>query len=222
MKSGVVFDLDDTLIDRRDVLEAYAQRLWKDFDLQAEIALPRFVASFLAWDDDGHTPPDELFDAVVRAFPKSHLDATRISGHYSDFAWSRPTLADGVASALEQMRSRGPVGIITNGEGEGQRRKLRSTGLIDLVDHYLISGEFGAEKPDASIFHAMCSALDIDPALSWFIGDHPVFDIWGAHRIGFRTIWLAKRVPWPHDRDPCYTHSARRIEEVFEIVGRTD
>jgi FMN phosphatase YigB (HAD superfamily) len=65
----------------------------------------------------------------------------------------------------------------------------------------------------------MCATLGIDPTASWFIGDHPVFDIWGAHRVGFRTIWLQKRIPWPDDRVPCYTHCVPNIDAALTLVA---
>jgi len=220
MKSGVVFDLDDTLIDRRTTLEAYAHRLWEDFDLELETPLPPFVASFIALDADGRTPPAELFAGLARAFPRSGPHTGNMSRHFADLAWTQPRLASGVAEKIARLRTAGvPIGIITNGEAAGQRRKLQATGLDRLVDRCIISGEFGVEKPDSAIFLAMCSALDIAAEKSWFIGDHPVFDVWGAHRVGFRTIWLTKRVPWPSDRDRCYTHFAPHVSAALDLIA---
>ena len=104
----------------------------------------------------------------------------------------------------------------------GQRRKLESTGLDRLVDHCIVSGEFGADKPDPSIFAAMCEALELDAARSWFIGDNPVCDVWGAHRAGFRTVWLQKRIAWPDDYERCHTRVASSIEVALGIVAGAD
>ena len=221
MKSGIVFDLDETLLDRRATLEAYAGLLWRDFDVGREAPQSHFVAEFLAIDRNGYTPEPEIFDRLVRRFPGSTLDPLEIARHFSEFAWSRPTLAAGVASGLAGLRAaRIPLGIITNGGTDSQRSKLQSTGLDRLVDHYLISSEFGAAKPDSSIFLAMCSALGIDASTSWFVGDHPVFDIWGANRVGFRTIWLERSIPWPRERDPCYTHAFPHVSAALQLLAR--
>lgn len=221
MKSAIVFDLDETLIDRRATLAAYANRFWHDFNIGREAPQSHFVASFLALDANGCTPQPELSTRLVQHYPASGLDATTIARHFSEFAWARPTMATGVAARLAELRAaRVPLGIITNGAAESQRRKLEFTGLDKLVDHCLISGEFGAEKPDSSIFLAMCSALGIAAPTSWFIGDHPVFDIWGANRVGFRTIWLEKRIPWPGDCDRCYTHVVPHVGAALELISR--
>ena len=220
MKSGVVFDLDETLIDRSATLRAYAALLWRDFDIGRDVPEADFVAAFLALEDDGRAPQPDLFERVAERFPKSALDPSAMTAHYSQFAWTRPRLAAGVTSGLAELRAAGvPLGIITNGDGDTQRTKLQFTRLDRLVDRYLISGEFGAAKPDRSIFLAMCSALAIDAPTSWFVGDHPLFDIWGAHQVGFRTIWLERIIRWPDDLDPCYTHKCVNAGAALQILG---
>ena len=219
MKSGIVFDLDETLIDRRGTLEDYANRLWEDFNIGVAASQAQFLASFLALDADGCTPQADLFARLAEAFPRPPLDPLEIAHHFSEFAWTRPRLASGVACGLAKLRAAGiPLGIITNGGAESQMRKLRGSGLDQLVDHYLISSQFGAAKPDRSIFMAMCSTLRIEAPSSWFIGDHPVFDVWGANRVGFRTIWLERRVPWPEEHNRCYTHLAPDIASALQLI----
>lgn len=219
MKSGIVFDLDETLIDRRATLEAYAHRFWRDFDVGRDARQSDFVASFLDLDRNGCTPLPELGARLVQRYPRCGLDAATITGHFSEFAWAQPGMAAGVADTLAKLRGAGiPLGIVTNGGADSQRRKLRLTGLERLVHHCLVSGEFGVEKPDSAIFLAMCSALRIAASASWFIGDHPVFDIWGANRVGFRTIWLEKRIPWPEDYERCYTHVVPHVGAALELV----
>jgi putative hydrolase of the HAD superfamily len=221
MKSGIVFDLDETLIDRRATLEAYAGLLWRDFGVTSESPRSHFVAEFLAMDGDGDTPQTELVAGLVRRFPASLSDPSALSRHFSQFAWTRPALAGGVVAGLAALRAAGvPLGIITNGGADSQRRKLQFTGLDRLVDFVLISEEFGAAKPDRSIFVAMCSALGIDASASWFIGDHPVFDIWGASQVGFRTIWLERSTPWPGDCDRCYTHTFPHVSAALQLLAR--
>ena len=223
MKAGIVFDLDDTLIDRHDILAAYAARLWSDFGVAKDAPLRPFVESFLTLEDDGRASPEDWSARLAAALPRSSLASADIVRHFARHAWSEPKLVPAVAAALSRLRAKGvPLGIITNGDALGQRRKLESTGLDRLVDHCIVSGEFGADKPDPSIFDAMCEALELDAARSWFIGDNPVCDVWGAHRAGFRTVWLQKRIAWPDDYERCHTHVASSIEVALGIVAGAD
>ena len=64
--------------------------------------------------------------------------------------------AEGAADVLSTLRQRGlRTAIVTNGLPDLQRRKLALTGLGDLVDAVVISGDRGLGKPQAAGLEAV-------------------------------------------------------------------
>jgi FMN hydrolase / 5-amino-6-(5-phospho-D-ribitylamino)uracil phosphatase len=101
--------------------------------------------------------------------------------------------------ALARISARVPVAALTNGNADLDR--------IGVAGHFrfqLGSREHGAAKPDASIFHAACTRLDVQPAEVLHVGDHDELDVLGAMRAGLRGCWLNRsdadgsRRAWRH------------------------
>lgn len=99
-------------------------------------------------------------------------------------------LFDGVKELLENF-SDTKLGIISNGAGNQQRKKLISTGLIDFFEPELIfiSEELGHAKPDMRVFDAASKAAATDEQIT-FIGDNFEQDITPASQLGWRAIWV--------------------------------
>lgn len=219
MTGGVVFDLDETLIDRQASIAAYAHRFWRHFENEIRLPEAAFVERFLTLDDNGYTDRQRFFDEVAVGLTHPGLGRETVSGHFMEHAWSRPTLMQGAVDVCRRLRAAGiPVGVVSNGSSRSQRRKLNAAGLAELVNHVVISEEFGVKKPHPSIFLEVCLRLGIEAQASWFVGDNPELDIIGASGVGFRTLWLRRATPWPEQRPPCHTHAIDSLSEVLEHV----
>ena len=56
----------------------------------------------------------------------------------------------------------------------------------------------GAWKPDSHTGRMPAAReLDVPVERCWFVGDHPVNDVAGAHAAGMRAIWLRGFHDWP-------------------------
>ncbi len=213
---GVVFDLDETLVNRRGSLDLYSQTLFSAFSGSAVVPLDEFVAEFHRLDGNGRVPRDEFF-AALAAVLLPNVATQRIKEHFEATAWLQPRLFDGSVEALQQIRSEGwRVGIVTNGGVPAQTAKIENSGLSGLIDSHVISAAFGAKKPAPEIFRQAIDQLRIDPKQSWFVGDDPRADIWGARQIGLRTCWVERYSPWPADLPRCYD---ARIADTADILG---
>jgi len=215
---GVIFDLDETLIDRKGSLDVYARRLFRD--LPASSDCDDLVREFHRLDGNGRVPRAEFFEALSRG-PLRGVSTARIEAHFRAHAWTEPLLLAGVLPLLRRLKHDGwRLGIVTNGGVPSQSAKIANTGLSELVDAFVISEAFGAKKPAPEIFAHMADAIAIEPARSWFVGDDPRSDIWGARQSGFRTCWIERHLEWPADLAPCYDARIRSISEVSEVVTR--
>lgn len=96
---------------------------------------------------------------------------------------------------LTALRERGlRIGILTNGPPDLQREKAAKTGLLDLVDGFVASGEAGVGKPDPAVFRIALAGLGVLAAEAVMVGDSLTRDVAGARAAGVRPLWR----PAPH------------------------
>jgi HAD superfamily hydrolase (TIGR01549 family) len=217
MNRGVVFDLDETLVDRRQTLDDYARGLLSEFD--TDIAWPEeFVAKFHRHDGNGEVPREEFFSRLASEL-FTGVTARQLSAHFEANAWQKPHLFPGTTATLLYFRKRGwRVGIITNGGVNSQSAKIANSGLSELVHFSVISSVVGSRKPDREIFLYAAAQLGIIPNASWFVGDDPRADMWGASQFGLRTVWVERYKPWPDDLLRCYDARVTSMSEILEAV----
>ncbi|MEC8989819.1 MAG: HAD-IA family hydrolase, partial [Candidatus Latescibacterota bacterium] len=72
----------------------------------------------------------------------------------------------------------------------GRLRKLETLGLHDAFACILLSEEFGARKPDPSIFLEGCRQLQVEPARCLYVGDSYRNDVVGAAAAGMPCCWF--------------------------------
>jgi len=144
--------------------------------------------------------------AVREAAPAPELPATS-------------SLFEGVVDLLVTLRAKGwRIGIVTNGGVASQSAKIENSGLADLIDGSVISSAFGFKKPAPEIFRHMIEKLGIDPNRSWFVGDDPRADMFGARRVGFRTCWVERYSAWPADLPRCYDARIRDTVGCLQVL----
>ncbi len=98
-----------------------------------------------------------------------------------------------VEAVLEHWAQHYRLGAITNGNADVRRTPLGKYFSVVLSAH-----EFGAAKPDPSIFLAACQALQVSPAETLHIGDDWAFDVEPARQIGMQVAWLRRpELPLP-------------------------
>ena len=192
---AVFFDVDDTLVDfaaaaRQGLIAAVGTDVSYDewLTLSAE-HYPRYTRGEVDFQTMRTTRMAELLDGLGRdGSGAADIEARRISAMeatYALFPDALPTVAE--------MRRRGLlVGLITNNEGQHQRRKLQLTGLAELFDEVVISGEVGVAKPAAEIFELACARMGVSPAAAVHVGDRLRDDALGATAAGLQGVWLAR------------------------------
>ena len=219
---AIAFDLDRTLYDRFSTLRSIASLMtrehpeWFREGLTAH-ALGELLAQadywliYGGWEAVYHCLRDlAVFrdDPGYAAFRDYILD-----NGFKRIAVPYP----GAAELLEGLRKQGyRLGLITNGTGARQRQKLALLGLEAAFDAVLISGEFGAAKPDVSIFQEMSNRLETSPEHLAFVGDSPETDILGANRAGMVSIRV-KTSPYWGAVPGC--KAAYELWDIFELPG---
>ncbi len=191
---GIIFDLDDTLIDST---RAYAAAL-------AEVGIPENHAPFeraqaLVKDrlGPGHVCGHNralYFKAMLEEkgefSGQKVLELTRAYENALFRIISLQWLDLGRASLLEKLVSSFPMVVLTN---ENTRTQMIKFAAIDpfgtLFRHVVTSEELGFEKPDLRAFAAAAERLRLPLGECWVIGDSWEGDIEPALRLGCRAIW---------------------------------
>ncbi|MET9646195.1 HAD family hydrolase [Streptomyces syringium] len=190
-----LFDLDNTLVDRRAAFVVSVSGMCEAAGYGPEIEA--WMVHELA-DRAGLQDFARLREAFALEEPAAQLWQT-----YMDRMAAAVTCRPAVLEGLAQLRSEGwTIGVATNGAPDIQRAKLTAAGISALVHGVAVSGDIEARKPDIRLFEL--TAARCGTSLSeggWMTGDQPVGDIEGGRQAGLSTIWL-RRQQWPDDLAP--------------------
>lgn len=192
-RTAVLFDLDDTLIDRDQARDRFFSYLLATY-------FPHLAPEGDAWRDRMKTLRDldrggrgsksaihdYLFGGSQTMSSRAFIELMR--GKLACYAsWS-----DGAESLLRCLHARRhPMAVVTNGSAS-QRLKLETIGASRFFDAVFISEEVGIAKPDTHIFQLAMSRLNASPGRSVFIGDSLERDMAGAGNAGMMTVYIKK------------------------------
>ena len=148
-----LFDLDDTLIDRRSAFARWAA-WWT-----VSRGLPESASEWLrANDRDGHTARKVIFRDLKAAFDLTDPVSALVEDFEGTFASFIAPIPDPLLRGLTELRARDwRIGVVTNGS-PAQSRKVVAAGLERLVDAVVISAVVGVSKPDRRIFETAVEA----------------------------------------------------------------
>jgi putative hydrolase of the HAD superfamily len=200
MPQAILFDLDETLIDRTRSIAHYAERFQRDFtDCLAPLSASTLAAAIFAADGRGYRPRAELCEELVRTLPwQTPPEAAVLQTHWLRWFPSLAVARVGLAETLSALRAQGiRLGIVTNGRAQGQRTKIAQLGIRPYLSAVIISEAVQIEKPDPRIFARALAEVGCQASQARFVGDHPVNDVLGAAAAGLRLIWLTGVHPWP-------------------------
>nr|WP_240943223.1 HAD family hydrolase [Planosporangium thailandense] len=188
----VIFDLDNTLLDREVPFRRWATQFVAEHGLA-----PGEVQWLVNADGDGFVPRPRFLTAVRERYGLDEpLDVLVTS--FREQIVALVELDPQVPLALDRLRREGwRVAIATNGNTAQQSAKIRRTGLESHIDALAISEEVGVAKPDPRMFQVAaqrCEARLEDGG--WMVGDCPVRDVAGGRDVGLRTIWMRRGRTW--------------------------
>ncbi|MEP6492309.1 MAG: HAD-IA family hydrolase [bacterium] len=194
--AAVLFDLDDTLLDRRASVDCYLAAHSQRFGLSGARA-DTYRARFHDLDGAGYTLRTAVFDQLSAEFPECGSGAD-LTSDWHERAFGTCVYVSGAADILAWCRDAGlRTAIVTNGRAVMQRPKLERLGVIELVDAVIVSGEEGIAKPDVEIFRRAAERLGVSPEECAFVGDNPHTDVAGAQAVGMHAIWVKRELEWP-------------------------
>lgn len=191
MLRAILFDLDNTILDRRSSLECHLRRQQgRQPDTFAAISFDKYVDTFMELDDNGYTARAEVFHGVERVLrlPAGAASALLqdLQAHFPDECITFPRARE----VLGALRDSGlGLGLITNGAAVWQQRKIDSLGIAKYFGVTLISEAEGVRKPDPEIFRRAVDTLGVSAEEAVMVGDNPEADVHGAKSFGMKAVW---------------------------------
>lgn len=188
---GVVFDLDDTLLDQKDWIARKLEGLWA---LRQHLLPGRMQFLELAYCLLEEGRRSDLLDAVCQQLDLEESVRRDLIEVYRAVVPDGCRLYGDVLPALDELRRRGyRLGLLTDNPAVSQRLKLSVARLADRFDGLVLTGELGQRKPAAACFDAAASSLALAPGRLAMVGDHLYRDNLGALRAGYAFAFQVRR-----------------------------
>lgn len=196
---GVVFDLDETILDQKAWMVAKLDFLLSHLrNALGSGEVERFRVAALQVIDEG--PWDRLIDvALARAGLPGGLSKDLIAAWRAAWPQSAKLHADAIALITDIQRRGLSTAIVTDNPAASQRQKLaRLEGMFE-PDIVVLTDELNAPKPDTAAFLEVSRQLGIPPDELVVVGDSPWRDALGALNAGYRCAVLVQRTGAMHN-----------------------
>ena len=231
---AVLFDLDGTLVSEREGVErsrAAVAALVRDHghdvsDAQYSHAAQQAIDEALAANHGSWPATFSRLEAIRRALHAIDVPvdlAQPCEQVYKRERMANLALLPDARAILDRVQARGPLGLISNGNSDEQREKIRRCALTGYFDPLIISDDLGISKPEPAIFERALTAIGVPAQRAVYIGNSFANDVEGGAAVGLDTIWLNERgggIPANATHQPTAIIAALR--ELPPLLGLTN
>lgn len=224
MSTVVLFDLDNTLANRKLAFGRFTRQFIEEFldtsgiDVSSMDNEAALMETIRVADRNGYRSKQELFQELLRTLPfkDERVTARQLLEYWHSEFFRHTTIMEGAEELLLDLRAQGfRLGLITNGSVAVQNRKLDQLQLRAHFETVIVSQAVRLDKPDRRIFELALQRMEATAQQTWYVGDHPVNDVQGASRAGLRTVWLEGFEEWPEEVVERPQHTIRQLSELL-------
>ncbi|TCD33252.1 HAD family hydrolase [Bacillus wiedmannii] len=190
----MLFDLDDTLLDRDKAVDnLFLLVLEKCYEDVSDTVKNNMLQKFKEYDKREYGISNKTI--VLGSLFDEFAPIYRLPHNYIQDFWNEnfPTcfsIDQNTIHFLNHIKSHFKIGIITNGSTHRQKAKIINTNLNNYFDTIIISEEVGLSKPDKRIFELALNKLNVQPEDVLFIGDDLEKDIAGPQNANINGVWF--------------------------------
>jgi HAD superfamily hydrolase (TIGR01509 family) len=201
MRSGVLFDVDGTLVDTTYLHTVAWWEALRQHDADVPMAeIHRSIGM----------GSDKLLDKLLGDDRDRSDDDLMSSAHDILYGawWERLRPLPGAAELLRAVAKRGPAVVLASSAKEAELKKLRRViDADDVITAATSSSDAEQSKPAPDILQAALQQSDVDPHRAVFVGDS-VWDVKAAARLEIPCIGLT-----------CGGSSAAELSEAGTIAN---
>jgi len=93
---------------------------------------------------------------------------------------------------LDLLKSRYPLGLITNGPADVQRQEIGTLAIESYFQNIFIEGEMGEGKPSRAVFERAASVVNCEPHEMLMVGNNYGHDVRAALEFGWHAVWVRR------------------------------
>lgn len=199
MINTILWDVDGTLLDFIAAEKAAIKTLFKEFNLGecSDEMIRRYSEinkSYWQRLERGEiTKPEVLVGRFKEFFKSEDIDtsvAEEFNARYQLRLGDTIVYHDDSLEIIKSLRGRIRQYVVSNGTVEAQSKKLRLSGLGELMDGIFLSEHIGVEKPNIEFFDKVFEEIEpADRGSIMIVGDSLTSDIRGGNNAGIVTCW---------------------------------
>lgn len=196
----ILWDIDGTLLNFKAAQSKSLRILFKEFNLgnlDEDMILDYDHINHLYWEklERGEiSKPEVLVNRFKDFFNKYDIncDVDLFNSRYQETLGDTAVFYENGESAVKSLKGMGIRQFaVTNGTKVAQDRKLKNSGLINILDEIFISDNIGHEKPNKEFFIPVFKKLEgINLDEIMIVGDSLTSDIQGGVNVGIKTCWF--------------------------------
>ena len=199
MISTILWDVDGTLLDFIAAEKAAIKTLFGEFNLGqcSDEMIKRYSEiNKTYWQrlERGEITKQEVLVGRFKEFFKSEGIDISVVEEFNSLYQLRlgDTIVyhDDSLEIIKSLQGRVRQYVVSNGTVEAQSKKLRLSGLGELVDGIFLSEHIGVEKPNIEFFDKVLEEIKpADRSSILIVGDSLTSDIQGGNNAGIVTCW---------------------------------
>lgn len=235
MYKAIIFDLDNTLLNysqselqcMRQTIQAHRllgeeqdEGIWEKFwnaYLQSNYA---HWMSFVNKEGRHRSIEDVLiqsFRDTLKETVQQDEQHSLLAQTYWDYFCNTCIYEEGAREVLHAVSGNYQLGIVSNGIGAAQRKRLAAGEIDHLFDSIVVSDEVGVRKPHKEIFEFALQQLKVNSSEVLFIGDSLHDDYAGAQNSGVDFCYYNRnRQAVSQQFKPRYTINS--ITELLQVI----
>lgn len=225
---GIIFDIDDTLYCRQEMLVDAAEiilgvtvedraRFITIFYEKSDMNMSDLESGRLSTREINGWRYNETFKTL--GLPYEEEDGCLSADKYLDLQ-SHMQLSPAMIKILDSYKANPDLmlGVLTAGESKHQWNKVDMLGLDRWIDrkNVIVCGETPYSKPDVRLFRMFEERFNLAPTDLWMIGDSYKHDIAGAIEAGWHSLWINRRgIPTPQVSATIEVKNDKELEEAL-------
>ncbi len=189
---AVIFDMDDTLFPERQFAFSGFLAVAEAFQSQLGDVLTATSKMCAMFDT-----PDRrrVFNSILEHCGQSE-DQDTIEKMVATYRGHVPkiNLFEDANRALDRLKGKFKLGVITDGPLTMQQGKVEALGLRDMVDEVILTAELGEGlgKPHPKAFELMAERLGVGHEACVYVADNASKDFVGPNGLGWTTVQIVR------------------------------